>query len=71
MDFEVEVRNFIREIEATLTDAEAEIRKATQELQQQVDRKTNEMQPQLKRTIAETTRKTITQLENIEKRLRS
>jgi polyhydroxyalkanoate synthesis regulator phasin len=71
MDLEAEVRNFIRDIEGTLNQAEAEIRKVSQDLQQQAGKKTNEMQPQVKRAIAETIRKTITELERIEARLRS
>ena len=71
MDLEGEVRDFIHEIEDTLKQAEAEIRKASQELQQQTGKKTSEMQPQVKRAIAETIRKTITELEKIETRLRS
>jgi len=71
MDLEAEVRNFVREIEGTLKQAETDIRRVTQELEQQAGRKTDEMQPQVKRTIAEAIRKTITELEKIEARLRS
>jgi F0F1-type ATP synthase membrane subunit b/b' len=71
MDLEAEVRSFVREIEGTLKQAETDIRRVTQELEQQAGRKTDEMQPQVKRTIAEAIRKTITELEKIEARLRS
>ena len=71
MDLEGDIRNFIREIEDTLKQAEADITKVTQELQQQAVKQTNEMQPQVKRAIADTIRKTVTELEKIENRLRS
>lgn len=71
MDLEEEIRNLFREIEYTLKQAETDIRRAGQELQQQVGRQANEMQPQVKQAIAETIRKTITELEKIETRLRS
>jgi hypothetical protein len=51
--------------------AEADIRKLSQELQELAGNKTNEMNPQVKRAIAETIRKTITELEKIETRLKS
>ena len=71
MDLEAEVRNFVHEIEDALKQAETEIRRVTRELEQQAGRKTYEMEPQVKRTIAEAIRKTITELEKIETRLRS
>jgi len=71
MDLEAEVRNFVHEIEDALKQAETEIRRVTQHLEQQAGRKTYEMEPQVKRTIAEAIRKTITELEKIETRLRS
>lgn len=71
MDLEEEIRNLFREIEYTLKQAETDIRRASQELQQQVGRQANEMQPQVKQAIAETIRKTITELEKLETRLRS
>ena len=71
MDLEAEVRNFVHEIEDTLKQAETEIRRVTQELEQQAGKKTYEMQPQVKRTIADAIHKTITELEKIETRLRS
>ncbi len=71
MDLDGEVRNFFREIQDTLNQAEEEARRISQELQQQAGKQTNEIQPQVKRAIAETIRKTITELEKIETRLRS
>ena len=71
MDLEAEVRNFVHEIEETLKQAETDIRRVTQELQQQADRKAVVLQPQIKLAVAETIRKTITELEKIETRLRS
>jgi len=71
MDLEGDVRNFFRETEDALKQAEIDIRTLSQELQQQAGRQANEMQPQVKRAIAETIRKTITELEKIETRLRS
>jgi len=71
MDLEGDVRNFFREIEDALKQAEIDIRTLSQELQQQAGRQANEVQPQVKRAIAETIRKTITELEKIETRLRS
>ena len=71
MDLEGEVRNFVHEVEETLKQAETDIRRVTQELQQQADRKAVVLQPQIKLAVAETIRKTITELEKIETRLRS
>jgi F0F1-type ATP synthase membrane subunit b/b' len=71
MDLDSDIKNFVREIEGTLNQAEMEIKKVSQELQQQAERKTNEMQPQVKRAVADTIRKTITELEKIEARLRA
>lgn len=71
MDLESEARNFAREIEMTLKQAETDIRRASQQLQQQADMKTKQIQPQVKRTVAESIRRTITELEKIESRLKS
>jgi hypothetical protein len=70
MDLEAEVRNIVHEIEGTLKQAETDIKRATQELHQEAGRKTSEMQPQVKRAIADSIRRTITELEKIENRLR-
>ncbi len=71
MGLEIEFRNFIREIEDALNQAQAEINKAIQELQTQTGKATKEMQPQVKRALADSIRKTVTELEKIETRLRS
>ena len=71
MDLDSQIRNFVREIEDTLNQAETEIKKVSQELLEQAEKKTNEMQPEVKRAVADTIRKTITELEKIEARLRA
>ncbi len=70
MDLEKEIRNLLSEIEGTLKRAETDIRKFTQEIEREAGIKSNEAQPRIKRAMADTVHRTITELEKLEERLR-
>ncbi len=70
MDLEKEIGNLVSEIESTLRRAETDIRRFTQEIEKEAGIKSNEVQPRIKRAMADTVRRTITELEKFEERLR-
>ncbi|HUK29457.1 MAG TPA: hypothetical protein VLV31_13615 [Candidatus Acidoferrales bacterium] len=70
MDLETEIRNFVQEIEGTLKKVEADANKLAQQIETEANRRSREAEPEIKRAMADTIRKTITELEKIERRLR-
>jgi len=70
MDVEAEIRNFVQEIEGTLKKVQADVDKFTQQIETEANRRSRTAEPEIKRAMADTIRKTITELEKIERRLR-
>ena len=70
MDPETEIRNFVQEIEGTLKKVEADVNKFTQQIEAEANKRSKEAEPEIKRVMADTIHKTITELEKLERRLR-
>ena len=70
MDLETEIRNLVQEIDGTLKKTQGDLNRFTQQIETEADRRSREAEPQIKRAMADSIRRTITELEKIEQRLR-
>jgi hypothetical protein len=70
MGLEMEVRDFLHEIGDDLKKAETDIIKFAEEIEKEAGRRSNETQPRVKKAMAVTVRRTITELEKLEEWLK-
>ena len=70
MDLDTEIRNFIQEMESTLKKVETDANRLAQQIETEANRRSREAEPKIKHAMADTIRRTITELEKIEQRLR-
>ena len=70
MDLDTEVRSFVQEFEGTLKKVEADVDRFAEQIETEANRRSREAEPEIKRAMADSIHRTITELEKIERRLR-
>jgi len=70
VDLDTEVRSFVQEFEGTLKKLEADVDRFAEQIETEANRRSKEAEPEIKRAVADSIHRSITELEKIERRLR-